>query len=92
MLEVAYPELDFINRWCWRHFGPLDGECTQKCSEYRACADETPHHHAGRWTSYWFAKTDYDFGFNEWYFSEKTDRDLLLANLPEMNWGEHYPK
>jgi hypothetical protein len=34
--------------------------------------------------SYWFVKTD--------YISKEGDRDLLLANLPEMNWGENYPK
>jgi len=27
MLEVAFPELDFANRWCWQRFGPAHGEC-----------------------------------------------------------------
>lgn len=92
MLEVAFPELDFINRWCWLHFGPMDGECLEKYSEYRSCAEDTPHQHTGKWTSHWFVKTEYDFGFNEWHFSEEADRDLLLTSLPDMNWGEHYPK
>ena len=92
MLELAFAEMDFANRWCWQHFGPMDGECTQKYSEYRVCSDETPHRHAGRWTTHWFVKTDYNFGFNEWYFSEEADRDLFLASLPKISWGEHYPK
>ena len=36
MLQVSYPELDFANRWCWQNFGPSDGECDQRYSEYRA--------------------------------------------------------
>jgi hypothetical protein len=92
MLELAFPELDFVHRWCWLRFGPMDGECTQKQSEYRICTDDSPHQHSGSWTSHWVEKTDYDFGFNELYFAEQADRDLFLANLPEMNWGEHYPK
>jgi hypothetical protein len=92
MLELAYTELDFANRWCWQHLGPENGECLQKGSEYRVCTEEMPHCHTGKWTTYWFGKTEYDFGFNEWYFIEQSDRDQFLAILPEINWGEHYPK
>jgi hypothetical protein len=92
MLQVAFPELDYANRWCWQQFGPSDGECTQRYSEYRVCALAEPHSHVGTWTWHWFVKTDYDFGFNEWYFAEQADRERFLANLAEINWGEHYPK
>lgn len=92
MLEMAYPELDYAHRWCWQRFGPMNGLCTQKYSEYKVCSDETEHRHIGKWTSHWFVKTDYDFGFNEFYFSERADCDLLLAHLSEIHWGEHYPK
>jgi hypothetical protein len=92
MLKVSFPELDFANRWCWRNFGPCDGECTQRCSEYRICERAGPHLHVGKWASHWFVKTDYDFGFNEWYFAESADRDLFVANVDKINWGEHYPK
>jgi len=37
-------------------------------------------------------KTDYDFGFNEWYFAESEDCDFFVANVDKINWGEHYPK
>lgn len=92
MLEMAYPELDYAHRWCWQRFGPMDGSCTQKYSEYKACSDETEHRHIGKWTSHWFVKKDYDFGYNEFYFVELADRDLLLAHLSDIHWGEHYPK
>jgi hypothetical protein len=92
MLEAAYPEIDFANGWCWQQFGPMDGECTQRYSEYRVCTEEVRHRHVGKWTTRWITKTDYDFGFIEWYFANETDRDFFLANLPEINWGEHYPK
>lgn len=92
MLKVSFPELDFANRWCWQNFGPGDGECLQHHSEYRVCDLTGPHAHAGKWASHWFVKTDYDFGFNEWYFAERADRDLFVANVDEINWGEHFPK
>lgn len=92
MLKVSFPELDFANRWCWQNFGPSDGECTQRDSEYRVCDRPETHSHNGKWTSHWFVKTDYDFGFNEWYFAESADRDSFVANVDEIDWGEHYPK
>jgi hypothetical protein len=90
MLKVSYPELDFANRWCWGRFGPCDGMCAQSASEYRACFDDSSHTHLGAWTSHWFEKTSYDFGFNEWYFASGEDRDFFLATLDEINWGENY--
>ena len=92
MLQVSYPELDFANRWCWQHFGPAEGECTQHQSEYRVCALAESHSHAGKWICHWFDKIDYDFGFNEWYFADQSDRERFLANVDELNWGEKYPK
>ncbi len=90
MLKVSFPELDFANRWCWRVFGPGDGECSQEYSRYRACTEDGPHSHNGQWTSHWWVKIDYDFGFNEWYFARSTDHDRFLASVSEINWGEDF--
>ncbi|MBT5018587.1 MAG: hypothetical protein HON04_07560 [Planctomicrobium sp.] len=92
MLELAFPELDFVNRWCWQHFGASHGECFQKHSQYRMCTADDQHSHIGSWTNRWLVKTDYDFGFNEWYFSTDSDRDLFLEFVPSINWGENFPK
>jgi hypothetical protein len=92
MLKVSYPELDFANRWCWQNFGPCDGKCTQRYSEYRVCDLTDPHSHVGKWSPHFFGKTDYDYGFNEWYFAEVADRDLFFANIDQINWGENYLK
>ena len=92
MLKVSFPEMDFANRWCWQNFGPEYGECTQPYSEYRVCDRREPYSHVGKWMSHWFVKTDYDFGFNEWYFAESADRDRFLSIVDTINWGEHYPK
>lgn len=91
MLELSFPELDFANRWCWQHFGPSHGEYFQKHSLYRMCAADFPHCHIGSWSYRWFVKTDYDFGFNEWYFSNASERDLFLKFVPDINWGENFP-
>jgi hypothetical protein len=92
MLLVSFPEMDFADRWCWQRFGPRDGECIQPGSEYPVCTIEGGHSHTGKWTSHWFAKTDYNFGFNEWYFAEEGARELFLASVSEINWGENFPK
>ncbi len=92
MLQVAFPEIDFVNRWCWMTFGSRNGDCNEKYSEYRVCNLDEPHSHSGVWTDYWFVKTDYDFGFNEWYFASEADYNLFLQNVENFNWGEHYPK
>ena len=89
-LQVSFAELDFANRWCWQHFGPSDGDCLQRQSDYPACNNLEPHSHTGKWMCYWLAKTDYDFGFCEWYFSEQPDRDFFLAGVGEIHWGEKY--
>ncbi|WP_397383303.1 hypothetical protein [Prosthecobacter sp.] len=92
MLQVSFPELDFANRWCWRRFGPSYGECMQRYSEYRVCNLSEPHSHLGVWTCEWFVKTDYDFGFNEWYFAEEYNRESFLGSVNDINWGENFPK
>jgi hypothetical protein len=92
MLQVAFPELDFANRWCWTRFGPTDGECAQKDSEYRVCQIDAPHSHSGVWMSHWYVKTDYNFGFNEWHFTDRSHHDLFLGFVSKIHWGENYPK
>jgi hypothetical protein len=92
MLEVAFPELDFANRWCWNNFGVGHGECFEKYSNYRSCTIDFPHCHIGTWMNLWFVKTDYDFGFNEWYFLTTADRDSFLEFVPSINWGEKFPQ
>lgn len=92
MLQVAYPELDFANRWCWTHFGPAEGECQQWASQYRVCQIDGPHSHSGVWSVRWFVKTENDFGFNEWYFADRSHYERFLTFVPTINWGENYPK
>jgi hypothetical protein len=92
VLQVAYPELDFANRWCWVQFGAAQGECLNAQSEYPACNLHRPHAHEGKWLSYWLDKVDYDFGYNEWCFTALADLDSFLQFIPHINWGERYPK
>ncbi len=92
VLQVAYPEIDFANRWCWAQFGPANGECLDAQSNYPSCDLRTSHSHEGKWMSYWLAKTDYDFGFNQWCFVDEADQKRFLEFIPQINWGESFPK
>jgi hypothetical protein len=84
MLEVSFKGMDFANRWCWHQFGPADGECLQWGSEYRACDQPGPHSHSGRWATYWYEKTGYNFGYHEWYFATEADRDRFLEFVRQL--------
>ena len=88
MVKLSFPELDYAERWCWNHFGPMDGECRQKYSGYRICTEDSDHKHVGTWLSHWHLKTDYDFGYCEFHFSKLDNRNEFLQKLPEFNWGE----
>jgi hypothetical protein len=92
LLQLSYPELDYANRWCWQQFGPAHGECYQASSEYRACDLQGAHSHEGTWVTCWLEKIDYDFGYNAWYFAQREDMQRFLQFVPEINWGESYPK
>lgn len=92
MLELSFGELDYANRWCWRRFGSPRGECFNTQSDYPMCSIQTPHCHSGTWVHEWFEKTEYNFGFNEWYFSSTSQMQQFLDFVPLINWGEHLPK
>ena len=92
MIELAYAERDYANRWCWQKFGSSDGKCHQQHSEYRVCLKDSAHLHDGIWTDHWYLKTDYDFGFNEWFFANESDQKEFLDFAPSITWGENYPK
>lgn len=56
------------------------------------CDAPEPHAHQGTWCCRWLVKTDYDFGFCEWYYSILEDKDCFLTFVPTINWGENFPK
>lgn len=38
IMEGAYPEHDYVSRWCWQNIGSCDGECHEgEHSEYTGC-------------------------------------------------------
>ena len=92
MLELSFAELDYANRWCWQRFGSPRGECFNTQSEYPTCEIQTPHCHSGSWAHEWFVKTEYNSGFNEWYFSSISQLEQFLDFVPLINWGEHFPR
>jgi hypothetical protein len=92
VLRLSYPEMDFANRWSWQKFGPPDGECLDSYSEYPTCSEKMSHRHDGKWMSHWLAKTDYNFGYNEWCFELEVDQQRFLEFVPFINWGEKFPK
>jgi hypothetical protein len=88
MLECHFVDMDRADQWCWQHFGPRHGDCNQAYSKFRVCDLESPHCHFGKWTTHWFVKTDYDFGFNEWYFRDAPDRESFREFVSRKIWHD----
>lgn len=53
-----------------------DGRERKKYSKVEA------HSHQGPWTWYFFGKTEYDYGFGEYYFARELDRNRFVAAVP----------
>jgi hypothetical protein len=49
-----------------------------------------PHEHEGNWVCYFLGKTGYDYGFQEFYFKNKADRDAFEKAVPTIGLGERY--
>lgn len=92
MLKLSFAEMDYANRWCWQRFGSPRGECCDESSEYRTCVIESRHCHDGAWACLWHTKTEYNYGYCEWFFSNDTQHAQFLKFVPSINWGEHFPK
>jgi hypothetical protein len=48
------------------------------------------HVHEGLWTWFWLGKTDYNYGFGEFYFANGSDIDRFVTAVPTFSWGENY--
>ena len=54
--------------------------------------DPGEHAHQGRWTSLWLGKTDYDYGFQIYFFADEADYGEFLAAFPTFTWDESWNK
>lgn len=67
--------------WCAQVFGPREGEC----DEPRCCPLSKKrlrvHSHRGLWKSIWLGKTDYDFGYEMFFFKNKATRDVFEREI-----------
>ncbi len=81
ILKLFYQQIDFADWLLWQILGDKYGYCNQEQSDIPACKITGKHKHNGVWTSFWLAKTDYDYGFNEWFFKNKEDCNILISIL-----------
>ncbi len=80
ILKLSYHQLDFANWLLWQILGEVYGYCGY--SNFPMCKIKGEHKHNGIWAIYWLAKTNYDYGFNEWFFKQKEDSDVLIKIKP----------
>ncbi len=96
VLKTSYSQIDFAEWLLWQLFGDMNGICNQNSSDIPACKIKNKHQHKGNWTNLWLAKTDYDYGFNEWFFKSKKDCKIFINILPLLKqmkgWGIYTDK
>lgn len=46
------------------------------------------HVHEGQWSFFWLGKTDYDYGYGEYYFRDESDRENFLVALSTFQTGK----
>ena len=74
ILEGAYPEHDFVSRWCWQNIGPVQcDECHESSSEYPGCPLVLA-------TEYILTSWHYDNEKNRVYWFEKA---YIEENVPK---------
>ena len=76
VLKTEKIKLCEINGWQWEK------------KVYGTVAD---HCHLGNWALNWLGKTDYDHGFGEFCFTNLSQREAFVNQLPKFDWGENYP-
>lgn len=80
-VKWMYVAMDDALPWCWQVFGPKDGLCVDSecCPLVLAYGREKvkAHSHQGTWTSIWLGKTDYDFGYEKFFFKYEAARDVF---------------
>jgi hypothetical protein len=59
-------------------------------SEYTYKQDPLNHRHNGTWTTNWWGKTGYDYGFMEYCFRNEADRDAFRGVAETLGMGERY--
>ncbi|HEV8053141.1 MAG TPA: hypothetical protein VGP47_11655 [Parachlamydiaceae bacterium] len=90
VFQGLYLEHDFLSCHCWQKFGNKHGVCNEDVSSHSGCSLAIdwkkngrntilePHSHEGKWTTLWLAKTDYDYGFQEYCFAKEADLNIFL--------------
>ena len=94
-LRGDYPSHDEIEAACWDRFGPRDGPCTHyeftenvRCEITAKLRQDNPdwfdvavpdHSHEGVWTTLWLQKTGYDYGYQDYCFSDLADKQRFLT-------------
>jgi hypothetical protein len=58
--------------------------------EYLTYANPVEHWHTGLWTTCWFGKTNYNHGFGAFCFSNESDKNMFIVQVPEIDFGEKY--
>jgi hypothetical protein len=93
-IKWGYSDMDVGHCWCWQTFGPKHGKCEEDCGGERLFLNcpfsglvKAYHSHVGVWTSVWFGKTDYDFGYEQFFFKHKVDRDMFEFGIRAIDYS-----
>jgi len=69
-----------------------DRKGTEISYRWKAYSDPGEHSHQGVWTTLWFGKTAYDYGFNVYFFVNEADHERFLGAFPTFTWHGSWDK
>jgi len=78
MALLGYDLMDMAKQWCQDQWGP--GGDTYEDRPYQPQENQ-----AFLWLTCWMMKTEYDYGFCEWYFREPSHLEQFVAHIQSCN-------
>lgn len=81
--EGACPELEMAVTWCLDNIGQRSSEIGENCN-YRRLGEISRKQPGNSWNELWYGKTEYDYGFSEFFFENESDLnafELQVSNF-----------
>ena len=69
-----------------------DKKGTEISYRWKAYNDPGEHSHGGVWTTLWFGKTAFEYGFNIYFFANEADYEQFLETFPTFTWHVSWNK
>lgn len=89
--QSEYPACPLVLVTAFVEHGTIKDKLGQETpTQWVVYKDPGEHEHEGVWCWIWLGKTDYDYGFCEFYFANEVDREQFLAACSTFTWRKEW--